>query len=104
MTEKVKISVFALICAFSALILTLSFVNTEPIKEEKMQNEAHTTVYTVADYQGKIAVFKNSEKMPFEIYDSYVFSLPEEDRERLRSGIQTESESELQRIIEDYTS
>ncbi|MGN0539696.1 MAG: hypothetical protein ACI4KI_07580 [Candidatus Fimenecus sp.] len=104
MTKKVKASVFALLCAFSALILTLSFVNTEPNEEEKMQNTASATVYTVADYQGKIAVFKNREKTPFEIYDSYVSSLPEEDRELLKNGIQTESESELQKIIEDYTS
>ncbi|MGN0570148.1 MAG: hypothetical protein ACI4N4_06565 [Candidatus Fimenecus sp.] len=104
MTKKVKISVFALLFAFSALILTLSLVTKEPSEKGKVQNTTSATVYTVADYQGKIAVFKNREKTPFEIYDSYVYSLPKEDRERLKSGIQTESESELQKIIEDYTS
>ena len=60
--------------------------------------------YTITEYQGKIAVFKNSDAIPMDVYDSYVSALPQHDRELLKSGIRTESTSELQKIIEDYTS
>ena len=60
--------------------------------------------YTVTEYQGKIAVFKNSDTVPIDVYDSYVSVLPQHDRELLKNGIRTESTSELQKIIEDYTS
>lgn len=60
--------------------------------------------YTVTEYQGKIAVFKNNDTVPLDVYDSYVSVLPQHDRELLKNGIRTESTSELQRIIEDYTS
>lgn len=74
---------------------------SEPSESEAPPNAVY---YTVAEYQGKVAVFKNSDKIPFEIFEAYVESFPEHDRERLRSGIKTSSEAELQKIIEDYTS
>lgn len=74
-------------------------------EREKSAESTHQSIsYTVSEYEGKVAVFKNSDKVPFEVYESYVSLLPESDRERLKKGIRTESTEELQKIIEDYTS
>lgn len=60
--------------------------------------------YTIAEYQGKIAVFKNGENVPMDIYNVYVSTLPQHDKTLLEQGIKIETPEELQKIIEDYTS
>lgn len=101
-TDKIKGAVFTVISILAFLFL---FISASPERSEKPRREAQTAdSYTVAEYDGKIAVFKNGEVVPFEIYDSYVETLPEHDREILRKGIKTKSAAELQKIIEDYTS
>ena len=71
-----------------------------PENSDAVQND----YYTVMEYEGKIAVFKNEENIPFEIFDSFAAVLPDTDRELLKNGIIANSTEELQKIIEDYTS
>lgn len=102
--NRKKILLFAILCA---LTLTLLFISLESQLEEKMsQNEGtkQSDYYTIKEYDGRIAVFKNTDKAPQKVYDSYISVLPEADRERLRKGILTDNTAELQKIIEDYTS
>ncbi|EJF42582.1 hypothetical protein HMPREF1141_1043 [Clostridium sp. MSTE9] len=58
----------------------------------------------VRTYDGKIGIFKNEEKSPFEIIDVDVSSLPQTDQLLLATGIEADSTAELQRIREDYES
>ena len=62
------------------------------------------TYYTVKDYEGKIAIFRNEDTQPFIVYDSYISSLPQADQEKLKNGIIITNTDDLQRAIEDYTS
>ncbi len=98
-----KILVFAVvcICAFTVLFISLNKDTSEIVKENPYLTE---TRYKVAEYQGKIAVFKNNSEIPLDIFDEYVSALPLHDRELLEKGILAETEEELQKIIEDYTS
>lgn len=59
--------------------------------------------YIVGVYDGKVAVFSSSGDLE-EVYDVYVSTLPEYDREQLRIGVRAEDANSLRALIEDYTS
>lgn len=104
MKRNIFKAVFFVISIVALVSLFISANRERGAKPSENENPSNAVYYTVAEYQGKVAVFKNSDKIPFEIFESYVESFPEHDRERLRDGIKTSSEAELQKIIEDYTS
>ncbi len=61
--------------------------------------------YTVKEYEGRIAVFKSNSENPIKIIDGiYVRDLPSFDRELLQSGINVDSDAELNQLLEDYDS
>ncbi len=102
--------IFIFIAVFSATYLSVDVINKNIFK----QLEENTTVseyadeqkyrYRVSVFNGKLAVFDNNSKLPYKVYDTYIDSLPEEDRIMIEKGIFTDSSSELMKIIEDYTS
>ena len=53
-------------------------------------------------YDRKVALFENSDQDPKQVYDIYIDSLPEKDRENLIQGIKIESESQLAQLLEDF--
>lgn len=100
----IKFLLFALLCVFCFAILFISLNND--IKRQGIQDfsVAKQDYYTIKEYEGKIAVYKNAEASPYVIYDSYTSLLPEQDRQRLKKGIVTDDTEYLQKVIEDYTS
>ncbi|MGN0556191.1 MAG: hypothetical protein ACI4LI_09895 [Candidatus Fimenecus sp.] len=60
--------------------------------------------YTFTVYQNKLALYERGFAMPVEIFDVYLDTLPKEEQEKIKAGICTESDAEIQKIIEDYTS
>ncbi len=60
--------------------------------------------YTFSQYQGKLALYQRGYAMPVEIFDVYLDTLPEEERLLVTAGICAETDAEIQKIIEDYTS
>lgn len=99
-----KIFLFFILCVI--ILCSLYFLLNRDMNEYIRENPYIPPIdyYTITEYQGKIAVFKNDDTIPIDVYDSYVSVLPQHDRELLQNGIRTESTSELQKIIEDYTS
>lgn len=61
-------------------------------------------LYYIGDYQGNLAVFKANNKQPIKIYDVYTSSLPPKDYEMVIKKIGVNSETELQHLIDEYTS
>ena len=57
-------------------------------------------VYILKEYNGKIGVYENNAL----IYtlDTYVFTLPEMDKQLLRDGIVISDKNELLNLIEEY--
>lgn len=104
---KIKNVKFLLFSLIGVLCFTVLFINLNN-DIEKQRNQTLFSVeqdyYTVKEYEGKVAVFKNSDTAPTTVYESYVSLLPEQDRLRLSQGIRVDSTEELQKIIEDYTS
>lgn len=66
------------------------------------QKEKET--YILKDYNGKIALYKNSNNTPDEVFDIFTDSLPESDAKSLKQGITASTEQELQKLIENYLS
>lgn len=102
--KHLKIVLFFVFCA---CVMTALYISLDKDIENSVRENPYTPqfdYYTVTEYQGKIAVFKNADTIPIDVYDSYISHLPEHDRQLLKKGIRTESTQELQKIIEDYTS
>lgn len=109
MLKSFSITLIALITA-----ATLGFAlwqYSPPPAEEIRQNagavpidEAEEYEYLLKDYGGRLAVFKRGAASPDMIFDVYVKSLPDFDRNQLQTGVTAKNYSELVGLIEDYTS
>lgn len=99
-----KFIIFGLLATSCFAILFISINND--LNRRSLQNNSDILqdFYTVKEYEGKIAVYKNDETKPYVVYDAYVSLLPEQDIEQLKKGIITDDKEYLQSIIEDYTS
>ncbi len=64
---------------------------------------AAASVYTLKEFNGKLAVFETGTDSPLEVFSILVSSLPEGDRDMLKTGIKANTKAELLRLIEDYT-
>lgn len=102
-----KIKKIAIFFIFSLAVLTFLFVQLNKqieLTEINELSEKRIVHYTVKEYEGKVAIFRDNETEPFNIYNSYVSVLPDSDQKKLKKGITVSSTEELQEIIEDYTS
>lgn len=87
---------------------------TEETQQEKPENGVIERTadnycphhYLLKEYQGKLAIYSlaHLDEPPIRIIYTEVKSLPETDREMLKTGIELHSEQALQSAIEDYTS
>ena len=71
----------------------------QPVFEENnVENEKKT--YILKEYNGKIGIFENDAL----IYtlDTYVFTLPENDKKLLKDGITVSTKEELYELLEEY--
>jgi len=64
-----------------------------------------TPMYILKEYNDRVAIFLGNSDTPNEVLDNVrVSSLPDYDRQILKSGIPVYSEDELQSLIEDLES
>lgn len=74
-------------------------------KDTVQQNTGVTEPkYTFSVYQGRLALYERGFSMPVEIFDIYLDAFPQDEQEKITAGIYAESDAEIQKIIEDYTS
>lgn len=97
--------------AVTAAVLTAVFVGAAfslGAKDDRAAILPETTtlapLYTLGEHEGKLALFKRGYSMPVEIYDVYLSSLPDSEQSKIEEGISAESDDEILKIIEDYTS
>lgn len=60
--------------------------------------------YVIREYENGLAVFRGESENPYRIISVNLNLLSDYDREMLRNGIEADSESEINRLIEDLTS
>ncbi len=89
---------FKLISVFAGSF-SLAFI----IASSAFPKEQTDTQYIMRDYDGRIAVFRNGEDYPEEVFDIFTSSLPQEEWERMINGIAIKDNQELQEMIEAYT-
>lgn len=107
--KKFFINILILTAVFSTSLLTADFLQSriqdefaESITEENSDLQSYK--YKISVFNGKLALFEGSSKIPYKVYDTYVNTLPEEDLKLLTEGIKVKTSSELIKIIEEYTS
>lgn len=94
------------LCALVILSLSAFFslnAGEAPAAAEKT-NETVAPKYTFSQYQGQLALYERGFAMPVEIYDVYLEMLPQEEQQKIITGIPAQTDEEIQKIIEDYTS
>lgn len=95
------------IIVLSGVLTTASAIDNYTTINKNSNNIEETTktenMYVVKDYKGRIAVFYNDNQIPKEIFNIYTDSLPQEDAQKIKSGVRL-SENELNSFIADYTS
>ena len=97
----------ASVAALTLLGAVTVIILKSPKKKSSFTESEETTVaalYTITDYNGKIAFFKRGYSMPVEIFDVNTNSLPQSDRELIIVGVTAYSDEEAQKLVEDYTS
>ncbi len=94
------IAVSAVLATGTLSFLYLKYGKEDPIPPPKTDEQT----YTVGVWEGKLAVFEEESSFPLQLYDVAIASLPTEEQQRLRVGITVNSGSELQALLEDYTS
>ncbi len=89
------------IIIFSIGLISLSIYNISSIHANPPLQSTQM-IYTIKDYNGKIAVFTEDSTEPIIIYDVYTHLLPEGDIELLRKGIGAKDEFSLIKTLENF--
>ncbi len=105
-----KKSVIAACCLIAiCLAVTLWIVpaiqaaNSGEPSSQPPVSSAVTPKYIVGSYEGQIAVFQYGEIKPFQILESKLTDLPAADQTLLERGIEVASDTDLIRVLEDYS-
>lgn len=60
--------------------------------------------FTLGVHQGQLALWKDGQPEPVEIYPLFAATLPQQDQQLLAQGIHAESLADLTARLEDYLS
>ncbi|MEG1551657.1 MAG: hypothetical protein RR355_05245 [Oscillospiraceae bacterium] len=105
---KALLKTIAFVLTIGAVISAFYFTRinekgkADAIKLTEITSSAH--IYKLSVYEGRIALFKAGFAMPIEIYDVYIDNLPTNEKVAIENGINANSDEEIRKIIEDYTS
>lgn len=108
---KIQISVILglLVLLIVLILISLGSNKSNSAPAPSSQNLAVTSeappLYTVGEYEGKVAVFLYGKSEPQQVLEEVrVKNLPEYDQQLLQEGIPIYSEEELASLIEDFDS
>lgn len=82
---------------------TLEMKTDELVDSQKVKQE-QTATYCLKDYQGRLAVFRERENDPIITTDTMVNTLPLDDQEELKTGLEIKGDASLRKALEDYCS
>ncbi|MBE6878850.1 MAG: hypothetical protein E7488_06790 [Ruminococcaceae bacterium] len=96
--KKLAVALSTIFCTILIMVSVSTFL---PKNDNHPAEKQLTAGYTVMDFGGKVAVFKDGRDEPMAVYDIYTHLLPENDIELLRRGIHVDTLNELQTCLED---
>ena len=94
----------AIVLAAFCLPYTALSASAQVNTQNETSPEPQEIRYLLCEYNGGLAVFRDDEPEPHELYSVAVNTLPEGDRIQLQNGIIVSGDEELRRLLEDYTS
>lgn len=71
---------------------------------QRILSAALAALVVVGSWKGYVAVFREGESEPWQIYPTKVTSLPVSDQEALAQGIPVRNRRDLEQLLEDYLS
>ena len=73
---------------------------------KKLRNLFHIVLlgFLLGIHEGKIALWKDNDPKPMQVFPYRAELLPEADQKALKNGIRVENIRQLQSLIEDYLS
>ncbi|MEG2286115.1 MAG: hypothetical protein RSB90_11175 [Eubacterium sp.] len=87
------ITVMTAIIITSAITITIDNINNDVPK---------APIYVLKEFNNKIGVYRYGKTSPERSIDVFTDSLPQKDRDELKDGVLIYSDTELQRLIEDF--
>lgn len=105
--KAIAIASITAACILSAgTAAAFSSLHQQRQRENSILSESSISspMYWLREYEGRLAVFRDGTDTPVQIIDLDVRTLPPYDQGLLQSGIAADSEQELSRLLEDYTS
>ncbi|HIU36438.1 MAG TPA: hypothetical protein IAC53_07540 [Candidatus Fimenecus excrementigallinarum] len=107
MQKILKHAILAVVCAIVLVVCGAAFAlragdGTAPLATEVQK--AAAPKYIFSQFEGRLALYERGSTMPTEIYDVYLRTLPQSEQERVTAGIPAETDEEILKIIEAYTS
>lgn len=91
---------------FASVFVSANF----ELKEEEFaqtlsqQKATASEIYYVKNNKGYVSVFKKNEKSPMIKTDTLVSSLPYDDQDKLKEGIEVKGDTSLRKCLEDFCS
>ena len=104
MNHYILITIISILSLTSVISNSIKLISYKPRAIIQEITTEELTRYTIKEYNGRIALYKDDNPKPINVYDIFVSSLPETDITTIRSGITVYSEIEAQHIIDEYTS
>ena len=98
---------FTAFCVTLTILFALIAVVFTTKKDNNINTENSTkfsSEYKIAEHLGKLAIYKINSDIPVKVYNIYLENLPASDRAEIKNGITCKDDTELRRLIEDYTS
>lgn len=89
----------ALLCAAS-LLFSLFWLAKPP--QGGAVGSGSSIEYILKDHGGQLALYRQGESQPIEVYEVYTHLLPQQDVASLQAGIPLQSEEQLDRLLEDF--
>lgn len=112
MTRKHILYTLVTAMAISAVIVIVSLAySVKSQRAEAHRKSVENSVvetqeeigYMLKEYNGELAVFRGNSETPFRLLGISASVMSECDRSQLKDGIFVQTESELNRLIEDFT-
>ena len=90
--KKSSLYIFLSVCILSVLLVGLYYSNENTATEH----------YILKEMNGVLAIFSDDGTFIRDIKDTNLSTLPEEEKEKLKKGIDAFSKEELTSLIEDF--
>lgn len=109
MSKRANIFIAMVFIAFMTATIISMFFSCQEHSEASAENPTvqqteKKRTYNIKEYNGVVTVFDAESGFIVKITDTYISSLPENDRKKLSEGIKIDDDEKLRKLLEDLCS